>query len=168
MLPNPLHPAVVHFPIVLAVLLPISAAFALYAIRRGARPLVAWGILVALAGALSVASFVALKTGEAEEERVEQVVSEQVLHAHEEAAEQFLVASIVLLLVAAVGLARGAAGSAARALSTVGALGMLLLAVRVGEAGGQLVYQHGAASAYTAASGTPAGAAESGTDSDDD
>jgi len=44
MLPNPLHPAVVHFPIVLALLLPIFAIGALWTIRRGARPRRAWGI----------------------------------------------------------------------------------------------------------------------------
>ena len=34
MLPNPLHPAVVHFPIVLMFLLPISAGVALWALFR--------------------------------------------------------------------------------------------------------------------------------------
>ena len=37
MLPDPLHPAVIHFPIVLMVLLPLVAAWALWTIRRGAR-----------------------------------------------------------------------------------------------------------------------------------
>ena len=49
MLPNPLHPAVVHFPIVFMFLLPISAGVALWAIRRGANPLKAWAVPVAFA-----------------------------------------------------------------------------------------------------------------------
>ena len=49
MLPNPLHPAVVHFPMVFAVLLPISAALAMWAIQRGTKPLRAWAVPVAFA-----------------------------------------------------------------------------------------------------------------------
>ena len=49
MLPDPLHPAVVHFPIVLMVLLPFVAASALWAIRRGARPVRAWAVPVGAA-----------------------------------------------------------------------------------------------------------------------
>jgi len=36
MLPNPLHPAVVQFPLMLAFLFPLFAASAFLAIRRGA------------------------------------------------------------------------------------------------------------------------------------
>ena len=52
MLPNPLHPAVVHFPIVLAVLMPLFVIGALWAIRRGAAPLRAWSLPLAPAGLL--------------------------------------------------------------------------------------------------------------------
>ena len=38
MLPDPLHPAVVHFPIVLVFLVPIAAVLAVWVIRRGAFP----------------------------------------------------------------------------------------------------------------------------------
>lgn len=55
MLPNPLHPAVVHFPIVLAVLLPLFVIGALWAIRRGAAPLRAWSLPLAMAGLRSAA-----------------------------------------------------------------------------------------------------------------
>ncbi len=48
LLPNPLHPALVHFPIVLMVLLPVSAVVALWAIRRGAQPTRAWLVAVGL------------------------------------------------------------------------------------------------------------------------
>lgn len=148
MIPDPLHPAVVHFPIVLAFLLPISALVALWAIRRGADRLRAWAIPVALAAGLTLSAFVALRTGEAEEDRVEAVVAENVLHAHEEAAERFLVLSGVVLLIAAIGLIGGTVGTAARVLATAGSLAVVVAGYAVGDAGGDLVYRHGAASAY--------------------
>jgi len=148
MLPNPLHPAVVHFPIVLAVLLPLFVVGALWAIRRGTEPVRAWSVPLAMAGLLLVSAFAAMRTGEAEEDRVEAVVPEGVLHEHEEAAERFLVLSGVLLLVAGAGLLRGNVGSAARLLTAAGSLGLLVAGAQVGAAGGELVYEHDAASAY--------------------
>lgn len=148
MLPNPLHPAVVHFPVVLAFLLPLFAAGALWTIRRGARPLRAWTVPLGLAGALTLSAFVAIQTGEAQEERVEQVVADAPLDAHEDAADAFITASVVVLLVMAAGLLPGLAGRSARVLGTLGAVALVGSAAWVGHSGGQLVYQHGAASAY--------------------
>ena len=131
MLPDPLHPAVVHFPIVLMVLLPFVAAGALWAIRRGARPARAWAVMVAAAAALTLSSWVAIETGEGEEEKVEPVVAEASLHRHEEDAERFLLLSGVLLVITAAGLLRGVPGRAARLGATVGAVG----SVAAGSAG---------------------------------
>ena len=153
MMPSPLHPAVVHFPLVLAVLLPAFVAVAIWAIRRGASPVRIWSIPLALAALLVASSFVALKTGEAEEDRVEAVVSEAVLHEHEEAAERFLVLGGILLLIATAGLVRGNLGTAARFLTAVGSLGMVVAALQVGDAGGQLVYRYNAGSVYAEQSG---------------
>ena len=93
MIPNPLHAAVVHFPIVLMVLMPIVAMVALWTIRRGAVPRKAWVVPVATAAALTLSSWGAVETGEREEEKVEAVVAESALHGHEEAAERFLLLS---------------------------------------------------------------------------
>jgi len=154
----PLHPLVVHFPVVLAVLLPISALVALRVIGKGTTPRSAWALPVAVAAALTVSAFVATETGEREEDRVERVVGDAAVHGHEEAAERFLVLSGVLLLVAAVGLAPRTVGEAARLLTAVGAVGLLAAGVQVGHSGGELVYRHGAASAYTGDRDTAAGA----------
>lgn len=148
MIPSPLHPAVVHFPIVFAVLLPLVAVGALWAIRRGTAPRRAWAFPVAVAGALAISAFVAVRSGEAQQERVERVVSDRPLESHEEAAELFLVLSGVLLLVAGIGLAPGVAGRAARMVGTVGTVVLLGAGYQVGASGGDLVYRHGAASAY--------------------
>jgi len=145
----PLHPVVVHFPIVLAVLLPISAVWALWAIRKGTTPRRAWSVPAAMAVALALSALVAVKTGEAQDERVERVVPEQPLELHEEAAETFLALSTGLALLIAAGFVRGRTGGIARVLGAAGAAGLVAVAVYVGHSGGKLVYQYGAASAYT-------------------
>jgi uncharacterized membrane protein len=167
MIPDPLHPAVVHFPVVLAFLLPIFAAGALWTIRRGARVRRAWTIPVALAGALLLSTWAAVQTGEAQEDRVERVVADEPLDAHEEAAESFIVMTTVVVLVMAAGLLPGLAGKSARLLGTAGAVGIVAGAAWVGHSGGQLVYQHGAASAY-AGTATHAAAGEVSRDGGDD
>lgn len=159
MLPDPLHPAVVHVPLALAVLLPISALVALWTMRRGARALQAWVVPVALALLLTGSAWAALRTGEAEEDRVEAVVGHDVLHEHEEAAERFLLFSGLVTVVGMVGLVGGTVGAAGRLVATAGSVVVLVSAIQVGAAGGELVYRHGAASAYVEASAT-AGAAD--------
>lgn len=149
MIPEPLHPAIVHFPLVLAMLLPFVAMGALFAIRRDARPFRAWLVPAGLAALLAVSAFAAVRSGEAEEDRVEEVVGEAALHDHEEAAERFFVLSAVLALVVGGGLAAGTVGSAARWVSIVGSFVVLAAAVQTGDLGGQLVYRHGAAAAWT-------------------
>lgn len=151
MLPEPLHPAVVHVPLALAVLLPISALVALWAMRRGARALHAWMVPVALALLLTGSAWVALRTGEAEEDRVEAVVGHDLLHEHEEAAERFLLFSGLVTVVGMAGLLGGTVGTASRLVATAGSVVVLAVAVQVGAAGGELVYRHGAASAYVEA-----------------
>lgn len=160
MIPNPLHPAIVHFPVVFAVLLPLVAVGALWFIRRGVAPRRAWAFPVAMAAALALSSFLAVQTGDAQKDRVERVIGDRPVDEHEEAAELFLVLSCVFLVVAATGLAPGLAGRSARIVASVGALGLLAAGYRVGASGGELVYRHGAASVY-AADAAPGGPAES-------
>ena len=163
MLPNPLHPAVVHFPIVLVFLLPVAAIVALWTIRNGSRPSRAWLAPLAIAAALSLSTWVAVETGEDQNKRVERVVSEQPLEAHEEGAEAFLTASIVMLVVTAGGLVRGRIGTASRVLAVVASVALVGGATYVGHTGGQLVYKYGAASAYATPSGPRAVGTNDGT-----
>lgn len=161
MLPDPLHPAVVHFPLVLAFLLPISALLAWWAIRRGAPRLYVWAIPVGIAVALTASGWFAAETGEAQEERVEGVVAESVLHEHEEAGERFLLFSGITTLLLAGGLATGTVGTTARVVGIAASVVVLVSATQVGAAGGELVYRHGAASAYVDGGDGPATVPES-------
>jgi uncharacterized membrane protein len=148
MLPDPMHPAVVHFPIVFMILLPLIALGALWAINRGSPQRRVWAAPVALAAALTASAWVAVETGESQEEKVEEAVSETPLKAHEESAEQFLWLSGALLVLTGAGLLSGRAGGAARIAATLGAVGLAAVGAQVGHTGGKLVYQYGAASAY--------------------
>jgi len=152
MLPNPLHPSIVHFPVVLAFLLPLFVAGAIWAIRRGANARRAWMLPVAGSAALALSAYLAVQTGGAEGQRVERIVSEQTVESHEEMAEGFLAGSAVIVVVALTGLVGGVAGRVARVLTGVGAVALVALVVRVGHSGGQLVYRYGAAAAYTSQS----------------
>ena len=168
MLPNPLHPAVVHFPIVLVFLLPLFAIGAIIAIRKGARPVRAWSLPVLVAAALALSSWVAVQTGESQGERVERVVPEQAIEAHEEGAELFMTLSIILVAVTATGFIRGTVGKVGRYAAGLGALALVGFGASVGHTGGQLVYRDGAASAYTGLAGSTAAATGQSAHADDD
>lgn len=148
MLPDPLHPAVIHLPLALAVLAPLVAAALLFVIHRSSGAGRAWWAMVAVHAVLAASALGASETGEHEEERVEAVVAERHIEAHEEAAEVFIASAVVALAVAAAGLAPGRIGAAARVATLVAALVTAGLATRVGHSGGELVYRHGAAAAY--------------------
>jgi uncharacterized membrane protein len=152
MLPDPLHPAVVHLPIALAVLIPVLGAAWILSIAKGFLPARAWLVVVALQLLLAASAWVATETGEAEEERVERVIAERYIEPHEEAAEWFLIAAGVAVLVMAAGLLPNRLGRIGRVIGTLASLGVLAAAVSVGHSGGELVYRHGAASAYTGSS----------------
>lgn len=151
MLPDPLHPALVHFPMALAILLPLATLGLLFWIRRGAPARATWSIAVFMAALLLGTTWLSLQTGESEEERVEEVVSEEAIHTHEERAEQFMALAAVVFLLSAAGLIPRRAGGWSRTAAVVGSLLLIPAGIRVGHSGGELVYQHGAASAYAAA-----------------
>lgn len=161
MLPDPLHPAIVHFPVVLSVLIPLVAAGALWAIRLGARPMRAWGVTTAVAALLALSAWGAVQTGEQQEERVGDVIGESRVEQHAELGEALLFTSAGLLAVIALGLMPGRAGRMARYAGAAGTLAAVAVAFQVGRSGGALVYKYNAGAAY-AADSTGAGAGAAG------
>jgi uncharacterized membrane protein len=147
----PLHPAIVHLPLGLAILMPLLAGGFAWALWSGRVRSRAWISVVALQALLVGSGMIAMNTGEAEEDRVEAVVHKSAIHQHEELAEQFIwTAGGTLLLTGLVLVFRKPRASRTVAtLAVVGTIVVAGMALRVGHAGGQLVYAHGAASAYT-------------------
>jgi uncharacterized membrane protein len=148
MIPDPLHPAIVHFPIVLALLAPLLAAGAFWAIQAERLPRRSWLGIVILQIALVGTVWIATETGEHEEDRVERVVAERHIEEHEEAAERLLALAALVLPLAAAGMLSGRVGTINRALTIALSLAALVAAGYTGHSGGELVYRHGAAMAY--------------------
>jgi uncharacterized membrane protein len=164
------HPKIVHVPMALAVLMPLVAAAMLLAWWRGWVPARTWALATGLQAVLVVSALLAMRSGERDEEVVERVVAERFIEAHEEAAESFLVSAGVVLAAAVAGLilSKRRAGLPLAGLATAGTLVVLVLGYRVGQAGGELVYVHGAAAAHAAQAGRAPGAAASTPTRDDD
>ena len=78
----PLHPAVVHLPLGLALAIPFVALYALVVARRTGRLDRARWLPVVLLQALALAGgLAALRTGEAEQEPARKVVARAAIHA---------------------------------------------------------------------------------------
>jgi uncharacterized membrane protein len=155
MLPDPLHPAVVHLPIALAVLTPLLALLTLFARRHGFLPARAWTGIVLLQALLAGSAWLALETGEDQEERVEKFVAERHIEEHEEAAERMLAVSVAVLLFSAAGLLTGRLGTVGHVATIAGGAAAFAAAIATGHSGGELVYRHGAASAYVQSAASP-------------
>jgi uncharacterized membrane protein len=149
MIPDPLHPAVVHFPIVLMILYPLVLLVALLTIRRGAAARPVWATVLAVALLLVASTWVATRTGQQEEERVEDVVPENAIETHEEQAELFLWLTLGTSAVTALGLAGGRLGRGMRWAALAASLALLGAGWQVGHTGGELVYRYDAASVHT-------------------
>lgn len=144
----PFHPALVHLPIGLGVILPLVDVFLAYGLWRAWFDRRVWLVAVGLHALVALGAGVAVNTGDHEGERVEHRVPADALEAHEELGETTLGFAIgALVLAAAAGaLKPGSMHKAALALTCVGSIATAGLALATGKKGGELVYLHGAAS----------------------
>jgi len=145
----PYHPLVVHFPIALSVILPpLIVAFA-YLIKTNRMNPVSWLIIISLQIMTVATSYMAMETGESEEETVERVVSKKLIHEHEEAAEIFVGSTVIVLVLSiAVFFIRKDLGFIIKMIIALISVLSIFLSYRTGKLGGELVYKHGGASAY--------------------
>ena len=141
-IPNPLHPAVVHFPIVLIVLGTFVSLLAVFW-RKGYLPAFAAALLAL--GALG--AWAATETGESDGGLVENTAApvETLLDAHEDWAKRTLTASAIAAVIA-IGAAvlfrfpRAARGVALAAALAAGVASWTVY--ETGHRGGDLVYRH--------------------------
>lgn len=145
----PLHAALVHVPLGLAIVLPLLSIGLAFALWRRSISRLAWLAVVGLQAALVLGGAAALWSGERDEDRVERITGEPAMESHEHAAQVFVWgASIVLAVAAAVTVVPARAVPPAAAIAAIGTLVVAGLAVRTGKAGGELVYARGGAAAY--------------------
>jgi len=146
----PLHPMIVHFPLVLAFILPILILIFAYMIKINKMTPNGWLVIIGLQLAVVISGYVSLETGENEEDTVARVVSKDYIHEHEEAAEIF-VGSTVIGLVLSIGVffIRNEFQFPIKLGIAIIGLISCYQGYQTGLLGGELVYKHGAASAYT-------------------
>lgn len=168
----PFHPKIVHVPIALSMLMPLVTIGLVVAWFEDWLPPHTWWVAIGLQAILFAGSWFAMESGETDEEVVEEVVSEEAVHEHEERAEVFFWATGGVLALMIVPMAVPGARRK-RWLAVVGTAGTVVvfwLGARVGEAGGELVYEEGAAGAHVeqVASGGSNQTDERETDDDED
>lgn len=165
---TPIHPALVHLPIGLAFVMPILILLFAFLLFRGRLPRWGWGVAFLLQGLLLGGGGLAFLSGSRDEDRVEKVVSERLIEGHEQAAVFFLVAAgLTLVLLGAVWAMKSDSGRRGLSVAAiVASFAVAGLGVNVGHRGGDLVYEHGAATAYAAPGGTAPATGESKADDD--
>lgn len=146
---SPLHPAIVHFPIALAFLLPLMALATAILMRNKKWPATTWLGIVVLQIGLTVSGYVALETGETDEAKVGKVVSKEYIHEHEEAAEIFVGLTVLATVFSVVVyfLKQEFQFPLQVVVILIGLLASYQ-AYRTGEMGGQISYFHGGAAAH--------------------
>lgn len=143
-LPDPLHPAIVHFPIALVL------AGALLAVVSVFRPgWVAPRFTAIILGLGALGAVAATWTGDEDEDRAENAgqKAEQVLEEHEEWGERSRNMALLGALAAVASAASQKCSArvfrSASMLTAVISLGASCCVIEAGHYGGQLVYQHG-------------------------
>jgi uncharacterized membrane protein len=160
MIPDPLHPAIVHFPIVLLLLGAPLAVLSLF-LRKWHLPLLT-AVVLSVGG---VGAVVATWTGEEAAELAGELngSGETALEAHEDWGERARNAGIVAAILAIASAALGRIPMAGRALGAATALAAVVAAYSVAQAGhygGVVVYKHGVG--VNIAAGASAGGEQGG------
>ena len=146
----PFHPLIAHFPLAITFILPVLILIFAYMIKISKITPRGWLIIVGLQLTLVVTGYVALESGENEEHHVEKVVAKEFINAHENAAEIFVGSTVIALVISI------SAFFIKKEFQLPVQLGLFVVslascyfAYNVGSLGGELVYKHGAAQAYT-------------------
>jgi hypothetical protein len=147
----PMHPAVVHVPLGVAIALPAIAVLCAMGIVRGMLPARVWWLVLVLQAMMLAGALVAMRSGEEDEESVEEIVAEEAIESHEDKAKQFMISINVAVVLSIAAVATGASkiGRLIMILATLATFLTAGMAIRAGKAGGELVYVHGAAAAHT-------------------
>ncbi len=148
-MPLPFHPMIVHFPIALSVILPLLTLIFAFLIKTRKMNTGVWAIIIGLHLFTVATGYIALESGETEEETVQRVVAKEEIAKHEKYAEIFVGITVVATVFSIVAFFVTANIQFYVQLANV----IILLvgafyAFETGEHGGDLVYRYGAPRAY--------------------
>lgn len=147
----PWHPLFVHLPLALAFIVPVLALVCIVLIKRQKLPMSVWWIVAALQVTMTMSGYLAMESGEWEETAVEKITGDVPISAHEERAEMFVSASVAAsALSLIVVFAKSSVQLPIQLVALALMLGNMVLAVRTGLSGGELVYKYKAPAAYAA------------------
>lgn len=145
----PLHPVIVHLPLAITFLLPILVLVFAWAIKAGKMNKELWLVIVGLQLLVTVTGYIALETGETDEEKVSAIVGKDVIHQHEEAAEIFVGTTVIVLASGiVVWFLQPAFQDKGRFAVVLISLLPVFFAFRAGQLGGNIVYRLGGGSAH--------------------
>jgi uncharacterized membrane protein len=152
----PIHPIIVHFPLALAFLMPVLVLVVAIMMKKNKISNEGWLLIVGLQLVTTVTGYISLQTGESEESIVERVVDKKLIHEHEEAAEIFVGSTVVVLAlsIAVYFLRTELQLYVQLGIAFIGLLSSYF-AFNTGQLGGELIYEHGAASAYAQVIASP-------------
>jgi uncharacterized membrane protein len=145
----PLHPVIVHLPLALTFLLPFLVLIFAWAIKAGKMNKELWLVIIGLQVLVTVSGYIALETGETDEEKVSAVVGKDVIHQHEEAAEIFVGATVIALASGiVVWFLQPAFQDKGRFAVVALSLLPVIFAFRAGQLGSNIAYRLGGAGAH--------------------
>lgn len=151
----PFHPQIVHLPLALSVILPLLALIVLICIRKQKFSTHVWILVAGLQVLTTASGYLAMETGEDDEQAVGKLIGKPLVHAHEESAEMFVAFSVAASVLAiATVVVKTSAQFYLMLVTVVLMLGQSALGWRAGRSGGELIYVHKAANAHTAAAPT--------------
>lgn len=149
----PLHPAIVHLPLALTFVLPALILVFIWAIRSGKMSREMWVVIVGLQLLITASGYLALETGETDEDKVAKVAGIVLVQTHEQTAEIFVGTTVVSLAVGVVAIFLQAQFQLyARLAVLVLSLLSCVFAFKTGEIGGEIVYAQNGASVHAAGS----------------
>ncbi|MGV7221274.1 MAG: DUF2231 domain-containing protein [Nitrospinales bacterium] len=143
----PLHPIVVHFPIVLGFIIPVASLLIWWGIKKNLLQQNFWAVIIAIVFVYGASALIAVEMGEKDEDKVEKVVAEKVIEEHEESGEMIPWVAGGLLLISFSGYYLKDSHAARLGFVILSIIAIIPLA-NAGHTGGKLVYQYGAAKAH--------------------
>jgi uncharacterized membrane protein len=145
----PFHPMIVHFPLAMTFIMPVLILVFASMIKSNKMTPKSWLIIIGLQLAVVITGYIALDSGETEEQAVEKVVNKKLIHEHEESAEIFVGSTVLALVLSiAVFFIRKEISFPIKLAIAFISLVSCFLAYKTGKQGGELVFKYGAASAY--------------------